>query len=338
MKQQGSALVYILVGILIVAGVVGGVYSFRKSQVTNLKLEDTPATTSPEKVVETFYNTWLNCEKEFDRYSLKMDRVPQEIIQQRENCIKSALKDHTIVQKEYPMDNSMWCAQDLPLRVGVNKAAIFNQTATVISHHFFEHSGDNQIKVTLTSVDNSWKISDTTCLHLNPMPTPTNLPTTDYHKTEFLDEPLVTKENDGWATYTKASLGFSFRLPQGFSRAHNYPGRSEVAVDDFFDLKTDQQFSVSVQQEPVDLDQLISINPLPDTINKTFGLINGTLIRQDGLGAGGSIYGQNFIFSKNNYHFWISLGTGHKSPDIEKTKKDADELFERILSTFKFLN
>ncbi len=170
--QKGNTLIFLLIGILILAGVAGGAYYFGKSQspkpqntaVSSLPTSSVTPSISPDEVVKTFYNTWLNCEKEFDKYALKGGPISQDASTQREECVKKAMADYTVIQKEHPTDNKMWCAQSFPARVDADKANIVGNTATVVSHHFFDQSGDNQIKVTLTLINNSWKISDTTCL------------------------------------------------------------------------------------------------------------------------------------------------------------------------------
>lgn len=119
-------------------------------------------TLSPEEVVKTFYSTWIDCEGEYREYSLKIDKVPEEIFQKKEQCIRKDFDNYTVIQKEQLHDNSEWCAQDFPSKIEVDKADILGNTAVVLSHHMFE-SGDNAIKVNLVLINNSWKISDTTC-------------------------------------------------------------------------------------------------------------------------------------------------------------------------------
>ncbi len=201
--QKGQVLIFLLIGILVIT-VAGGAYYFGKLQSQRPQDIATPPplpssiepSINPEEVVKTFYSTWLNCEKEFDKYALKNGPIPQEVSKQREDCIKKAMADYTVIQKEHPTDNKMWCAQNIPSSVNADKATIAGNTATVVSHHLFEQSGDNQIKVTLTLIGNTWKISDTTCLRSNSS---------------------ATDETANWKTYTNTKYGFSIKYPQNLN-------------------------------------------------------------------------------------------------------------------------
>lgn len=193
-KQKGNTVIFLLIGVLILVVAAGGAYYFGKSQKSQnptLTSKEESAV-APEEVVKTFYNTWLGCEKEFTKYTLQMGPVPQEASQQREDCIKKLMTDYTVIQTEHPGDSTMWCAQDFPSKVDVDKAIITGNTATALSHHMFEYSGDNQIKVTLTLINNAWKISDTTCLRSN--------------SSSF-------DETANWSTYKDTKLKFSLKYP-----------------------------------------------------------------------------------------------------------------------------
>ncbi len=325
--QKGNSLILLLIGILILVGVAGGAFYLgkrtSKSPVNNITSNSSVnASTAPEMIVSNFYNSWLDCEKDFDQYSLKMDRVPEDISQRREECIKKLRADYTIIQTENPTGSSMWCAQNLPHKVEVDKAEISGQTAIVLSHHLFEYSGDNQIKVALTLVNNSWKISDITCLRLNSS---------------------TADETADWKIYKGANFSFE------------YPSNWEIETDSVYGTihdpttsfkggdggesifyKTDLRFWITQSKETssqfVSKIQKAYANYIPPEGQQNFQRktweLNGQTIDVYYDPQGKGTFGWYVVFSNGDTIF--RFGPDENDPTLDSIKL-------KIISSFKFL-
>lgn len=336
--------VLILVGILIIVGVAGGAYYLGRQknnpQPASPKITQT-SSFKPEDVVKTFYNTWLNCEKEFDKYALKMDKVPPEISQQREECIKKAINDYTIVRKEHPTDNSMWCAQDFPLKVEVDKATITNQTATALSHHFFEQSGDNQIKVTLTLIDNVWKISGTTCLNSTQSDETANWKTVEGLHSTVEESPYSFQYPETWISETdtigdplKKYLFFEsgkILITKDLQLSNSNPQTVlKGAYIDTFGQSNIFESNKSFDQNLADFDSNPSFSKFPLIKEERFVLDGQPARKRIGkLGNDGYVE-VVFEYPQNKGYMYITLRSSLN--DLEQNQI----IFDQILSTFRF--
>src|SRR3989344_2735724 len=95
--------------ILIVLAVALGGYFLYQQQTKSTSASIQTTTQSPEDVVKTFYNTWLNCEYEFNKYALKTNNVPKDLRDQREKCIKDVINKSIINPQLETLGSKRWC-------------------------------------------------------------------------------------------------------------------------------------------------------------------------------------------------------------------------------------
>jgi hypothetical protein len=174
MSQRGFGLIVLILAIFLL-GIVGlAGYQIGKARSdANVQPTIIPSSTpipsvtkvtreplSPEKVVESYYLSYLNCvENHFqsDNNRSPIENCPQKNVNLTQKAIE-ALEvgigyDHTL------------CAQDTPATIMVDAPVINSNSAQVTVHTFYEQSGDHLIPVRL--VQNSggyWQIDEIKCI------------------------------------------------------------------------------------------------------------------------------------------------------------------------------
>jgi hypothetical protein len=114
---------------------------------------------TPEAVTEDFYNWYFTCLQ--NHFKNPAEKSPQE------DCPYSSQKSisQNLVQTLASRVgyDPVFCAQELPSLITIDKATLSNEMAEVVVHTYYEVSGDNSITVNLTLVEDTWKISNITC-------------------------------------------------------------------------------------------------------------------------------------------------------------------------------
>lgn len=177
-NQKGFAPIFILIGIVVLVGILGGAYYIGtqttakpfQNPVVSQTPESSPTSSSssllttrtpfsPETVIENFYNSYLNCIE--NHFQNSNGRSP------RENCpFKNSNLSDELVQRldEARAHDPILCAQDTPVSIKVDQAIIESNKANLTVHTFYEISNDNPIKVALTKgQDGYWQITNITC-------------------------------------------------------------------------------------------------------------------------------------------------------------------------------
>ena len=110
----------------------------------------TPDISSPDSVVQTYYNWYLACMN--NNFKNTSDS-------EEENCSYDNLLTESLNQR----DHSILCAANVPAKITYEKAVITGNHATAIAHTHWEASPMDTIKVVLTKQNNAWKINDIIC-------------------------------------------------------------------------------------------------------------------------------------------------------------------------------
>ncbi len=157
-----------------------------------------------------------------------------------------------------------------------------------------------------------------------PTPTPT-----------ISSSPTATDETANWQTYTNNNLGFAFKFPSDYfkyqkdsnSGVYLAPSKGTGGNGPKFLEATDLWFEVNTET---------SIDLLPNTpyTQVTIGGVTGKKYTTSFAAVAGDVTVYQYLGTvmKNNHLFSITLSSW--SAD---THKKSENLFDQILSTFKFL-
>ena len=149
----------------------------------------------------------------------------------------------------------------------------------------------------------------------------------------------TVEEVSTWKIYNSKKYGYSFKYPTEWSSEEIIPARpDELTEQNCWEPAADIEMGVTVKKDSINSGELKGLGDNQIQISKSYSQVSGVLYRTRGTGEGGSLYRQDFIFTKNNNYYWISLSARYKGPNTTQTEESANKIFDQILSTFKFTN
>ncbi|MDO8570767.1 MAG: hypothetical protein Q7R97_04250 [Candidatus Daviesbacteria bacterium] len=156
--------------------------------------------------------------------------------------------------------------------------------------------------------------------------------------TDTSPAPTGTGETVNWKTYTDLANTYSMKYPSQLFP--NTCGDGAFATESLYDCGSERIWLITVRE--LDADQLKSVRDLSiySTISKKEVNINGDQYTQyNGLLDQKKWKGPGIYYSK----IWVEIPHNSRYYELAYTKenekdKDYSEIFDQILSTFKFIN
>jgi len=168
--------------------------------------------------------------------------------------------------------------------------------------------------------------------------------------------PTSIDETANWKTYENTQYGYLFKYPDTWAFKEEIPSFDEIARQEFRKIDIDLEMIVQLKKNKIDPKNPDNIDPKilerlggvgvekPQALTKDYDQISGTLYRTSGSGIAGTLYRQDFIFTKAGRYFWIIFNIRYDSKDTMpnkdtiQTEEQSNKTFDQILSTFKFTN